>query len=107
VQLPLVLLLALTLVVLAGAIGVCVVALRKRGPASTSLLLTSLGTLTAAALAETVIFWWVTGPMAGSEWRIPLLVTLGLAMWAAVFVQWIVVGRTRTNPSVVQAISAK
>lgn len=86
------------LVILLSAVAVILV-LRGERSAGLSALLFSWGSLTLLALAQTVVFWWVTGPMDGSSKLIPVLVSTGIAMWVVVIFQWIVVGRRTVGPA--------
>lgn len=86
-----VLVLGLALFVLLLAAIVCLLAMRS--DAGLSLLLVAWGTVSLLAVAQTIVFWWVAGPMAGDSKLIPVLLATGIAMWVAVIVQWIVVGR--------------
>ncbi|MGO3146448.1 MAG: DUF2207 domain-containing protein [Leucobacter sp.] len=92
-QTPLITLIVFTLFVVAVAIAVFVYVFKSRRSSGYSLLLTSAGTITLLAVAETIVFWWVVGDMRGSSPAIPGLVTLGLFMWVVVVAQWIIVGR--------------
>ncbi|KUF06756.1 DUF2207 domain-containing protein [Leucobacter sp. G161] len=79
--------------VFAAAAGLFVFALRRAGAAGPSIVLTSFVTLPLLATAQAVVFWWVTGPMAGSEGAAAGLIVASLVMWAAIAAQWIAVVR--------------
>lgn len=105
--LPFWLAIGLALLVILLSVVAALLALRGRGSPGLSVLLFSWGTIPLLALAQTVEFWWVTGPMDGSSKLIPVLITTGLAMWAVVIVQWIVVGRSSSGRAVKPSGSAR
>ncbi|RKQ90016.1 putative membrane protein DUF2207 [Mycolicibacterium mucogenicum 261Sha1.1M5] len=90
---PLALLVGLIVAVLAAAAGVFVAALRGGRAAGLSLALVSFAALPLLAVAQSVVFWWVTGPMPGDSAVVPALVVGSLMMWAAVIAQWVAVVR--------------
>lgn len=96
--LPLGLLIGATALVLAAA-GAVVAFAQRAAAVGPSLLLASLGTLTLLAIAQSVAFWWVTGPMAGSDGAVAGLITFSLLMWVGVVVQWVVVVRRSGSPA--------
>lgn len=95
---PLALLLGLTGVVLAASAGIFVAAMRGRRAIGPSLLLTSFGSVTLLAVAQTVVFWWVTGSMAGSSGSVAGTAAFAVFMWAAVIAQWVAVVRAGSGP---------
>ena len=88
--LPIVLLYAFSALVIAIAVATIVWMRRTKRRASASLLLFSVGTMSLFALAQSVVFWWQVGPMR-NDGLIGGSIAVGLLMWAAVVVQWIVV----------------
>lgn len=95
---PIVVLSTLTLGVIIAATAVAFRSLTRRQPLGASQLLTSYGTLTLLAIAQTVLFWWVTGTATEDGIIIPQIV-FGLIMWAAVGGQWFAVAYAADHPS--------
>ncbi|GAA1314525.1 DUF2207 domain-containing protein [Leucobacter albus] len=90
---PLGLLIGFTVLVLIACAAVFVVALRGGSRLGLSALLISFGTLTLLAVAQSIVFWWVTGSMPGSSGAVGGLIALSTVMWVALVAQWIAVVR--------------
>lgn len=86
------LLIVLTLVPLLAAVAVSLWAW-TRERVSVSLGLVAVGTVSLLAAAQTVVFWWVVGPMTDNDGTIAGMNIFSVAMWAAVVGQWFVLGR--------------
>ncbi len=90
---PLALLVGLTVAALAAAAGVFVAAVRRGRAAGSSIALVSFAAVSLLAVAQSIVFWWVTGPMPGDSAVVPAMVACSLAMWGAVVAQWVAVVR--------------
>ncbi|MFC5337245.1 DUF2207 domain-containing protein [Leucobacter denitrificans] len=93
-QLPLMLVIALTVLAIGASVGVFLYLKKRARLPSASVLLTSMGTILLLAVAQSVVFWWVTGTMAGSDVKVGLLIASSLLMWVTVIGQWIVLAAT-------------
>ncbi|MGO2141485.1 MAG: hypothetical protein ACTH30_13865 [Leucobacter sp.] len=94
---PLALLVGMLAAVFAAAVGVFVYAMRGGRSIGPSVALVSFVAVTLGGVAQSVVFWWVTGPMPGDSAAPPALVVGSIVMWAAIVTQWVAVARTGSS----------
>lgn len=95
---PLSLLTGFTALIIVGAGAMFVTALRGRRTLGLSRVLVSFGTLSLLAVAQSIVFWWIIGPMPGSSGLITVMIVLAVLMWVALVAQWIATVRGDTEP---------
>lgn len=92
-RLPFAVMMSLAAVVLAGAAAMLFLLRRAGRRPSASIAAVSYLALPLGAVAQAALFFWTVGPMAGDDARIPGAMVLGVAMWAAVAVQAVMIAR--------------
>lgn len=99
-QTPLGAVIVLTLVGLVAAGASFVLSLTRRSGGA-SALLTAFGTVPLIAIVQTIVFWWVFGPMPGDDPKIPGFMIAGVLMWVVVIAQFFPAGlRASRSPKI-------